>query len=325
MITRGLDFIQVNFVVAMAIQPDGKIVVVGDGSLGNSMNWDSAVVRYNPDGTLDSSFGGTGIVVTQLSFDYDGFWAVAIQADGKIVVAGSAFLCFCTDSSFTVARFNPDGSLDASFNGTGQVITAVGNSRRDYAESVAIQADGTIVVVGRSGNGGAIVRYNSDGSLDTTFNGTGKLFTDGYNGASVVIQGDGKIIVVGNNNNSFALYRFNTDGSPDPSFNGTGQVVTSTIVATDLVIQPDGKIVVSGSRYNSVEGQNFAVVRFNPNGSLDTSFNGTGIFLAPIGVYPESVAIQTDGKIVAAGNGASYIASGFAIVRLNPNGSLDTL
>ncbi len=323
-ITRGETFSHVNAAGAMAIQPDGKIVVAGEGHLGNSMNWDSAVVRYNPDGSLDNSFGGTGIVVTQFSIDYDGFFAVAIQADGKIVVAGSTFLCNCTDSSFAIARYNPDGSLDASFNGTGKIITAVGDARRDYAESVAIQADGKIVVVGRSGNGGAIVRYNSDGSLDTTFNGTGKLFIDGYTGVSVVIQADGKIIVVGNNNNSFKLYRLNPDASPDPSFNGTGQVVTSTIGATDVAIQPDGKIVVSGSSYDSNQGQRLAVVRFNPNGSIDTSFGNTGRFIAPLGVFPEAVAIQADGKIVAAGNGASSVAAGFGIVRLNPNGSLDT-
>ncbi len=143
-ITPTGNMIDLDYPRAMAIQSDGKIIVVGEGSRG-TFNWDFAVVRYNTNGSLDTSFGGSGIVITQLTVNYDGASSVAIQADGKIVVAGSQYNCFCIDSSFAVVRYNPNGTLDTSFNGTGKAITQV-NSSRDYAESVAIQADGKIVV-----------------------------------------------------------------------------------------------------------------------------------------------------------------------------------
>jgi len=296
-ITRDNNIPQLDYALGMAIQSDGKIVVVGEGSLG-TFNWDFAVVRYNTDGSLDSSFGGTGIVITQLSIDYDGASSVAIQADGKIVVAGSRYNCFCIDSSFAVVRYNPNGSLDTTFNGTGKVITSV-NSSRDYAESVAIQADGKIVVAGRSGNNSsAIVRYNPNGSLDTTFNGTGKVITPGGGASSVAIQTDGKIIAAGGN----ALVRYNTDGTLDTSFGGTGKVIIP-VGSNSVAIQTDGKIVAAGYINSS-----FAVVRLNPNGSLDSSFGDTGKIIISVGNFgssADSVAIQTDGKIVVAGIASS--------------------
>ncbi len=125
-ITRDSNFTQLDYSYAMAIQSDGKIVVVGEGSAG-TFNWDFAVVRYNPDGSLDGSFGGIGIVITQLTHHYDGAHSVAIQADGKIVVAGSRY-DGTGGSSFAVVRYHPNGSLDTSFNGTGIVITSVSGS-----------------------------------------------------------------------------------------------------------------------------------------------------------------------------------------------------
>ncbi len=307
----------------MAIQSDGKIVVVGEGSAGNG-TWDFAVVRRNTDGSLDTSFGGTGIVITPVGNSQDRAESVAIQADGKIVAAGYSY----NDGigiSFGVVRYNPNGSLDTSFNGTGKVITSFGSS---IANDLAIQADGKIVVAGSSGNNSfAIVRYNADGSLDTTFNGTGKVITPGGGASSVAIQADGKIIAAGSS--PFTLVRYNTDGTLDTSFNGTGKVITSVgnagSGAEELTIQPDGKIVAAG---NAVGANNdFAFVRYNPNGSLDTSFGGTGKIIIPIGNsfdYAYSAAIQADGKIVAAGSSSNNLGSDFAVVRLNPNGSLDT-
>jgi uncharacterized delta-60 repeat protein len=340
-ITRGFNGNNPNYLshaLAMAIQPDGKIVVVGEGNDGpfTFVAWDFAVVRYNTDGSLDSSFGSNGRVVTHLSDNYDGAMAVAIQPDGKIVVAGR---CDRTDSNSAVVRYNPNGSLDASFNSTGLVITS-----GIVVSSVAIQADGKIVVAGSSGNGNfAIVRYNADGSLDTSFNGSGRGTTPVGGGAnSVAIQADGKIIAVGqsrNGSSAFVLVRYNADGSLDTSFNGTGNVITSVGNAgggaSDLAIQTDGKIVVAGYSLATSDWRtaDFAVVRYNPDGSLDTSFGGTGKILNPdsdSGDYASSVAIQPNGKIVVAGDSSSIGSdfsvegSDFALVRLNPNGSLDT-
>src|SRR2546427_807683 len=132
--------------LAMAIQPDGKIVVVGEGFTSPSDSWDFAVVRYNPDGSLDNSFGG-GIVNTPIGNSQDHANSVAIQADRKIVVAGSSGNLL--NSYFVIVRYNPNGSLDTSFNGTGNVITSVVNGGSG-ASDIAIQTDGKIVVAGDS-------------------------------------------------------------------------------------------------------------------------------------------------------------------------------
>ncbi|MGI8836583.1 MAG: hypothetical protein ACR2H4_08090 [Pyrinomonadaceae bacterium] len=330
----------------VAIQADGKIVVVGDGYNGTTKRYDFAVSRYNTDGSLDSSFGGTGIVLTPVgNFPNDHATSVAIQADGKIVVVGYSFNGGANGIDFAAVRYNTDGSLDTSFNGTGKVVTPIGSSH-DVARSVAIQADGKIVAAGGSYNGAnydfAVVRYNTDGTLDTSFGGTGKVITpigSSYHSASsVAIQSDGKIVAAGSSQgvsndfrtNDFAVVRYNADGSLDTSFNGTGKVVTpignSYYGASSVAIQSDGKIVAAGGSYNGAS-YDFAVVRYNPNGSLDTSFNGTGKVVTPIGSaddFAASVAIQADGKIVVAGSSGNGSGDDFAVVRLNPNGSLDT-
>ena len=139
-ITRGSSIRTLDSASAMAIQSDGKIVTVGRSN-SNGPIWDFAVVRYNTDGSLDTSFGGTGIVITRVGNSHDQANAVAIQADGKIVVAGSVYMTYQGSWRFAVVRYNTDGSLDTSFNGTGQVVTSVGDSG---ASSVAVQLDGKI-------------------------------------------------------------------------------------------------------------------------------------------------------------------------------------
>ena len=339
-ITRGSSFSNLDVALGMAIQADGKIIVVGDGIF-TGPTYDFAVVRYNPDGSLDSSFGGSGIVITPIGNSHDTATSVAIQADGKIVVAGS--MCHgvgnCSGAgSIAVVRYNPNGSLDTSFNSTGKVITSVNHS--SSATSLAIQTDGRIVVTGitldgitpdGSTNNIAIVRYNSDGSLDTTFNGSGIITAPNGNNSSyspsLVIQADGKLVVQGSSYNGsgfdLTVFRYGTDGLLDTSFNGTGKVNSPGVGAAGLAIQPDGKIVVVGNSYDTSVGSRFAAVRYNTDGSLDTSFGGSGKIIIPIGFHAASVAIQANGKIVAAGNGANDTVSGFAVVRLNPNGSLD--
>ena len=182
-----------------AIQADGKILVAGYSAIGS--NSDFALVRYNTDGSLDASFNGDGIQTTAIGSGDDEGSSVAIQADGKIVVAGRSFTG--SNYDFAIVRYNSDGSLDNSFSGDGKQTTAIG-SGRDQGSSVAIQADGKIVVAGYSYNGTnfdfALVRYNSDGSLDISFNGDGKQTTPiGSDDicSSVAIQADGKIVLVG--------------------------------------------------------------------------------------------------------------------------------
>jgi uncharacterized delta-60 repeat protein len=325
-----------DYAVSAAIQGDGKIVAAGYSW--NGSNYDFAVVRYNNDGTLDTSFNGTGMVTTPFGNSDDIALSVAIQGDGKIVVAGDSITG--TSYDFALARYNPDGTLDTSFNGTGKVTTDVGSST-ETGHSVAIQADGKIIVAGTSAVGFAyvfaVVRYNSNGSLDTTFNGTGKVITaiGGTNdqGFSVAIQADGKIVVAGlsafNSQDDFAIVRYNNDGSLDTSFNGTGKVTTaigsSHDMAFSVALKDDGKIIAAGKSLTE-SYYDFAVVRYNSDGSLDTSFNGTGKVTTAIGSADDNgncVAIQGDGKIVVAGTSLIGSSNDFAVVRYNSDGSLD--
>jgi uncharacterized delta-60 repeat protein len=205
-------------------QPDGKLVVAGSVSSGHT---DFALVRYNSDGSLDAGFGSGGKVTTDFSSGTDTAFSATIQADGKIVAAGS------TDSrSFALARYNVDGSLDGSFGTGGKVATDLGTTFLEAAESVKIQADGKIVVAGYTFVGSrsefALVRYNSDGTLDSTFGTGGKVLTDAGSANDTVtgleIQPDGKILVVGTSSGTgvspadIVLVRYNSDGSLDTSF-----------------------------------------------------------------------------------------------------------
>ncbi|HVE58281.1 MAG TPA: delta-60 repeat domain-containing protein, partial [Pyrinomonadaceae bacterium] len=321
---------------AIAVQPDGKIVAVGLATYGAPTA--CIIARYNTDGSFDSSFDGDGKTVNEIEC-----YGVAIQADGKIVVAGN--LVKNWNSDFALVRYNPDGSLDTSFDGDGKVITPVliGN---DYARNVAIQADGKIVAIGFSYNGAtedfAVVRYNPNGSLDTSFDGDGKVTTD-FLGATdqahaVAIQTDGRILVGGNaangTFNSIAIARYNTDGALDTSFDSDGKVLTDILAGHDnansLAVQTDGKIVAAGQSSVGV-GWQIGLVRYNPNGSLDSSFDGDGKLTTVVlgnSDLANSVAIQTDGKIViggfCGGMVSGHYVNGFAVVRYNPNGSLDT-
>ncbi len=328
-----------DFANSVAMQSDGKIVAAGSST--NGANSDFAVVRYNSNGSLDTSFNGTGKVVTPIGSSGGAAYSVTIQSDGKIVAAGYA--SNGVDGDLAVVRYNSNGSLDTSFNGTGKVVTQVSSASGDAAYSVTIQADGKIVAAGSSYNGTdndfVVIRYNTNGTLDTSFSSTGKVITQvGVGDAvanSVGIQSDGKIVAAGYcvseaNGGDFAVVRYNTDGSLDTSFNGSGKVVTSLSNSSDyassVAIQPDGKIVVAG-RSSTSTGGDFAVVRYNNDGTLDTSFSGTGKVATSIGSnsndYAASVGIQSDGKIVAAG-GSNSGNFDFAVVRYNTDGTLDT-
>jgi uncharacterized delta-60 repeat protein len=317
----------------VAVQSDGKIVVAGSSF--NGSNNDFALVRYNINGSPDSTFGSSGKVTTPIDSNNDGGYSVAVQGDGKIVVAG--YSSNGGNDDFALVRYNPNGSLDNGFGSGGKVTTAIG-SGHDTGQSVAVQADGKLVVAGISWNGSnddfAVVRYHSNGTLDTSFNGTGKVTTNfgsSYDfGRSVVVQADGKIVVAGTSNNGsindFALVRYNTNGSLDTSFGNGGKVTTdfggSQDAGLSVVVQADGKLVVAG-----YSGYDFALVRYNTNGSLDTGFGGTGKVTTDFGSSQDeghSVVVQSDGKLVVAGTSNTGGNYDFALVCYNADGSLDT-
>ncbi len=320
---------------AAAVQADGKIVVAGYAD--NGMNTDFAVARYNADGTLDATFGTGGKVVTAIGASNDFASSVAIQS-GKIVVAGYA--AGGTNIDFAVARYNADGTLDTTFGTGGKVTTAVGNLD-DFASSVAIQADGKIVVAGATeitlfSNDFAVLRYNVNGSLDTTFGTGGKVVAPIGNSddfaSSVAIQTDGKIVVAGASSDGatddFAVARFNANGALDTTFGTGGKVVTpvgsSDDFASSVIVQTDGKIIVAGD--SNTGNNDFALVRYNAGGTLDTTFGTGGKVVTPIGSsndYLYAAALQPNGKIVAAGF-AFGTNDDFALARYNTNGTLDT-
>ena len=327
---------------AVAIQPDGKIVVGGvKGNDGPNPRF--AVVRYETDGSLDASFGGgDGQVFIDITPGADSVYVVRIQANGKILVAGPAAY-FGRNSRFGLARLTADGSLDPTFGREGIVVTDITPSS-DALNGMALQPNGKIVVVGgvsagpRNGKIG-VLRYRADGSLDPGFGGDGMVFADPTptfdDGMAVGVEADGQIVVAGvagfdGPNERFVMLVYAPNGSLDPTFGGDGIVFTDLTRKADhpyaLAIQPDGSIVVAGA---AAAGPNtkFALVRYERDGSLDPTLKGDGTVITDVTPYSDvaySVAMSPDGTIVAGGlAGDGGPAPRPAVVRYLADGTLD--
>lgn len=310
----------------------------------------TSVAVWAADSDLDTSFDGDGIVTTSIN-DFDQGNDFAIQSDGKIVVVGITFNPVTEVTDFAVTRYNPNGSLDATFGSGGIVTTSMGPSVT--ANAVAIQGDGKIVVAGNRPVGGtteiAVVRYNANGSLDSSFGSGGIASTsiqDLANAEDLVVQPDGKIVITGNSLNlnpvsdaptpisNLLLVRYNSDGSLDNSFDGDGIFLAPQSPNSKpqfghaVTLQSDGKIVAAGQGLTNGPSIDFVVVRCNTNGSLDSSFGSGGIVFTNINDQRDvanDLAIQSDGKIVVAGTtNNSAFNTVPAIARYNTNGSLDT-
>lgn len=325
---------------AIAIQPDGKLVVAGASA------WDSrdarfAIARYDTDGSLDTTFGADGRVSTDLGRHGEQAWGVAVQSDGKIVAAGDARLG-SGNSAFAVARYEADGTLDPTFGGgDGRVLTQF-TRKDDGVGGLALQPDGKILVSGGSRSDTrrsklALARYESDGSPDTTFGGDGRVAIDlsrreDY-AAAVIVQPDGKIVVGGHTRWArFVLVRFSADGSLDETFGTDGKVATAMTSENSfiqaLAVQSDMKIVAAGHAFSGPNHGMFALGRYNPDGTLDDTFGGgDGKTLTDLTPYDDlgfGVALQADGKIAVAGvAGACCDSPRFAVVRYQVDGSLD--
>jgi uncharacterized delta-60 repeat protein len=314
---------------AVALQPDGKIVVVGTSALGGSV---MVVARYNPDGSIDPTFGTGGR--TPISFQtLNPAAAVALQPDGKIVVVGSTGPN-ASASDVAVARLNTDGSLDTTFNTTGKQTIDFTNN--DQGTGVAVRPDGSILVVGTDGTDFVAAQLTSTGALDTNFNTTGKATYDfgGTDAASAVaLLPDGRAVLAGSTTagggvvDNFAVLRITATGAADTTFNGTGKATVQFGFddhATSVALQSDGKVVVGG--YAGGSSDDFAVARLNTDGTPDTSFSTGGLMTFTLGGSERAsgVAVQPDGKIVLAGTTDASGGGDFAVLRLNPNGFLDT-
>jgi uncharacterized delta-60 repeat protein len=299
-----------------------------------------ASARRRADGTLDTTFGDRGIVMTNFTPENDVANGVAIQSDGKIVVAGQAG----NGPRFVLARYTSDGALDPSFGGDGKVSTSFTTTGGDAATAVAIQADGKIVAGGIAHvnctcEKFALARYDSSGRLDTSFGGDGKAtvhFKGGGELRAMAIGSDGRIVVVGGgvpDVDRFEVARFNADGTLDSTFDGDGKVKTNMgegeESATGVAIQPNGKVVVVGytdlpHEAGDVGPGKFAVARYEADGTLDQMFgnNGRVTTVFRTDAAARGVAIQSEGRIVVVGvvGGAG---GRFALARYERNGTLD--
>ena len=335
-----------------AIQSDDKVVVVGIAGSGGA-NPMFGVARYNANGTPDTTFSGDGRLATDFSPKVDQAISVAIQADGKIVVAGGSNMNGTNHNSrFALARYNTNGTLDTTFSGDGKVTTDL-TARQDEVSGVAIQADGKIVAAGRANNYSnfgrfALARYNSNGTLDTSFSGDGKVMTGfpgGWNGGwsagwgGVQIQADGKIVQGGDMvqsfspyRSAFALARFNTDGTLDTSFSADGKVTADFTGGGDfisgLAIDGSGNIVAAGEANDTARDSRAALARYTSAGVLDTTFNGTGKVMTNYGPFRDGaygVAIDGSGNIVTGGMvGGGGFNPRFAVSRYLSTGALDS-
>ncbi len=287
----------------IAIQTDGKIIVGGSTEING--NKDFALIRYNGNGSLDTTFDSDGVVVTPITSDADEIWGIALQTDGKIVVTGTS------NSQLTIARYLTNGSLDNSFGTNG--ITIVAGA---IGQVIRVQTDGKLVVAGRTGNDYMVVRLQADGTLDNTFDTDGLVTTDMGGGGFVTawdlsVQNDGKIVVVGNSFNGsdydIAAVRYNTNGSIDTSFGTAGKAIYDFGQGDDdgaaVAIQADNKILVGGHS-NTGTAEVFTLLRLDTDGTLDSTFSDDGIVTTPAGQRALGLAIQIDNQIVMTGYGS---------------------
>jgi uncharacterized delta-60 repeat protein len=333
-----------NWANNVVVQPDDKIVVaavVFDGA-NPSMARNFYVIRYDPNGTLDQTFGNGGISTFAFTatLDREDAYGLALQPDGKILVGGSIS---DATSAAGVARLNSDGSLDTTFGSGGKVMFVYASKENGQVFKIKVQADGKIVLGGTSNGKFGFARLNANGSFDTSFNG-GKFTVNvsaqknsndgGFE--DIAIQPDGKYVACGLSGSgprqprSWLLMRLNTNGSLDSSFGSGGKTINNLggvwSVARNVRILPNGKILVGGD-VNATPTSTWTYMRYLSNGQPDTTFATAGKFQMDSGGKSRvlGLAVQADGKIVGSGrwNDVNFSNDNVFIMRLSPNGSLD--
>ena len=337
---------------ATVIQRDGAIVAAGESNA--SGTHDFAVARYTAAGALDPSFGSGGLVATDFGKSDDRAFAVALQPDGRIVVAGVSNRSGSRD--FALARYNTDGSLDLTFGNNGLVVLPVRPLSVDIVRGVAIQRDGKILAAGvtydetvslRPQGDFMLVRYAPDGQLDPAF-GVGGIATTNFEGESydepqaIVLQPDGRIILGGSSNtgggfgrifgaDNLALARYLPNGLLDPTFGQAGKVIVDAGSLFEsiraIALDPSGRIVAVGRTSGERRGD-LLLTRFQPDGSLDATFGTTrrGLTITDLGTGEEgltSLALAADGTIVAGGIVAPKPHGDLAVVRYDSIGQFD--
>jgi uncharacterized delta-60 repeat protein len=326
--------------LGVTIQTDGKIIVVGQ-TCTPVPEWicNLAIARYNPNGSLDTTFSGDGKQIVDFGGrDNGSYGGVVVLPNGKILIAGRVLNG--SNSDFALYRLHANGALDTTFSGDGRVNTGFGPATNEHTFGLVLQPDNKIILVGQTCDANwancdfALARYNANGALDATFSGDGRQQTNfgGNDYANAIqLQANGKIVVAGRreaaNGCSFALARYNTNGAPDATFSGDGRAVT-VLPSTScgwwqflgLGIQSTGKIVLAGSV--GLDGsKDFMLVRYTPAGALDGTFSEDGKVVTDFGGNDsaDALVIQSNNRIVAAGftdvNGNGW---DFALARYLP-------
>jgi uncharacterized delta-60 repeat protein len=348
------------------VQPDGKIVICGTRLLNGATGSDFLVARFNADGALDAGFGINGLVTIDFDGDTGGDRAngIALQSDGKIVVAGTTHGAAQQSADFAVARLTADGILDPAFAGSGKTTIAfnlddgVGD---DEVDAVAIQPDGTIVLAGSaetsSGVVVAVARVLDNGARDAAFNLTGKV-TFGFelagatveadNADGVAIDSNGRIVIAATANATapqdvaeFGAARLLANGELDPSFNGSGRTTIafdpgtgiSDALAFGVVIQEDGRILIPGYANSSpwaMQNMDMAAARLMADGSPDMAFGVDGKIMIPFDLEASGVdaAIgavqQPDGRLLFVGTALGDATQYGVVVRVTRDGMPDS-
>jgi len=334
---------------AVAMQSDSRIVVAGSGASNGAVT--DALIRLNTNGTLDTTFGSGGVVSLEPTSIVFGFFALAIQPDGKILAAADGAQNG-TQPVMQVARVNTDGSLDTSFGNAGFTEPIAFPLE---SGNLALQPDGKILVAAgvanQNGTPSEMARFTSSGQLDTAFGNGAGIVNLAYPGPTqIAIQASGKIVVASGEAARLvfqaqpaaqpgAISRYNSNGTLDKTFGSAG-TAASVASASALLLQSDGEIVIAGaltSKINAASATNdlgFGIVRYSADGVLDQSFGSGGVVPVDFGTNAPvsgafAVAIQSNGDLVAAGAAAGAFfenkeTSAFGLTRLTSAGKLDT-
>ena len=330
-VLTDLQSASIDVGVGAALQPDGKIVVVGQTYAGLATGFDFFVARYLPGGALDPTFGNGGFVIQDLlgAGGYDTAYAVAVQKNRRIVVAGTSTAADGIHYDVAMVRYRPDGRVDKGFGKKGLVLAGPAPASDDWAYGLAIDKKGRIVVAGQTYDAGETdflaARFHPNGKPDTSFgsHGYAKLDLGGDDVAwGLALQPDGRIVLAGSSDGDFALARLDARGRLDGSFGDGGVTVTDLggeDGANGLVLQPDGSIVVAGAS-DAGGDPDLAIARYGANGVLDPGFGAGGTALADVGGddYAYSIARQADGKIVAGGTTNAGANQDFVLARFLP-------
>ena len=335
-----------EIVSSALIQPDNKIVIAA--YLSNLTTHSVMLLRYNENGSLDSTFSSDGIATANFTPNNSSSpSSILLQPDSKIVVAGN-WSNNLGDQVIGLARFRPNGILDNSFSLDGLVFTYVndpGSNRDDAASAIVLDSNRKIWLTGQTevnfGSEIILIRYNVNGSIDTTtksYDGIIRIRVDSTSkyttciARAIGLQNDGKVLIGGSKYDGdykFLLIRRNTDGSIDSSFNNKGHIVfdfgLGWCEASSIYFQPgDEKILIAG--YTSFSPSKFAVARINIDGTFDTTFgkDGRATYLVGSTCVAKSIIVQSDGKILIAGNTGPESTRDFVLMRLNQDGSIDS-